>query len=618
MANCCVNGLNQVFCNAFNKYYNTLYTNGEISKEETNNLLIIDYIRQCLSDDRYNSYYNILLKALRCIANNSCLLDTSWLYDRSIVPKVTNQFVTILTKQAFVETDPVFSASPAATITDEDIENWNNPSASGALIVTVTLDGTYSADKTFAEMLTAWNNGQDVIVYYSDAVYQVSWIDDGGAWFFRTDKTNAGPYIDYFAVDGTDDSWTKNTYNLQERLTSGTNIKTINSSSILGSGNVDLLTPNFCPIIEDTRSQATDVNITGTAPFATLAGGQRIVLHFKYANTASPTLQLTLSDSTITSAYPLYQNYNNGVNVLTLQAMPAGSFGEFVFDSTNSRWVLVGKDYNTTYSNTSQADINNSAQGSRLIEPKLLRDNFYLKSEVNNICPIIEDTRSSAVAAITGVAPFSTLVDGQRIILLTSYQVPTNATLTLTLSGGTTTSAIPMYIASYNSSPNTAWASSVKAETYLDLIYESANSRWVMVGQRDTNTTYGNIGQSTINAGTETSQKTVSALIMHDNCYIVEETYSSGSLKANKMYDFGTVSSALTIPSLDATNDLVSNALNFYALRFIAGADNLSITFPTGVEVDDTPTINTGDYVEIMINKYGSNFYASIKVWQAQ
>jgi hypothetical protein len=128
--------------------------------------------------------------------------------------------------------------------------------------------------------------------------------------------------------------------------------------------------------------------------------------------------------------------------------------------------------------------------------------------------------------------------------------------------------------------------------------------------------------QSEINAGTSTSQRTFTPQLIHDNAYIVEETYSSGSLKANKMYDFGTVSSALTIPSLDVTNDLVSNALNFYALRFIAGADNLSITFPTGVEVDDEPTINTGDYVEIMINLYVENstnhFYASIKVWQAQ
>ena len=128
--------------------------------------------------------------------------------------------------------------------------------------------------------------------------------------------------------------------------------------------------------------------------------------------------------------------------------------------------------------------------------------------------------------------------------------------------------------------------------------------------------------QSEINAGSSTSQRTFTPQLLHDNAYIVEETYSSGSLKANKFYDFGTVSTALTIPSLDATNDLVSNALNFYALRFIAGADNISITFPTGVIVDDEPTINTGDYVEIMINLYVENntnhFYASIKVWQAQ
>ena len=128
--------------------------------------------------------------------------------------------------------------------------------------------------------------------------------------------------------------------------------------------------------------------------------------------------------------------------------------------------------------------------------------------------------------------------------------------------------------------------------------------------------------QSEINAGSSATQRTFTPQLLHDNAYIVELSYTSGSLKANKFYDFGTVSSALTIPSLDATNDLVSNALNFYALRFIAGADNISITFPTGVVVDDTPTINTGDYVEIMINLYVENntnhFYASIKVWQAQ
>ena len=157
---------------------------------------------------------------------------------------------------------------------------------------------------------------------------------------------------------------------------------------------------NYCPIIEDERTQSIAA-ITGTAPFANLADGQRIVLHFKYRNEASPTLQLTLSDGNITLAYPLYQNYNSGVGAITVQAMPAGSYGEFVYDATNSRWVLIGKDVNTTYSNTSQADINNSAQGSRLIEPKLLRDNFYLKSEAMAKRTLV--TTGSALTATTYV-----------------------------------------------------------------------------------------------------------------------------------------------------------------------------------------------------------------------
>lgn len=236
----------------------------------------------------------------------------------------------------------------------------------------------------------------------------------------------------------------------------------------------------------------------------------------------------------------------------------------------------------------------------------------------NNFCPIIEDTRSSAVAAITGVAPFSTLVDGQRIIVHLKYASAQNATLQLTLNGGTTTENIPL-IGQISTGLTRVWANQVKAGQYISCLYDATTTQWLCIGI-DTNTIYASIMQSDVNTA-RTAEKLVTGKMLHDNAYIVEETYSSGSLKANKFYDFGTVSS-LTIPSLDATNDLVSNALNFYALRFIAGADNISITFPTGVIVDDEPTINTGDYVEIMINLYVvngvNNFYASIKVWQAQ
>ena len=241
----------------------------------------------------------------------------------------------------------------------------------------------------------------------------------------------------------------------------------------------------------------------------------------------------------------------------------------------------------------------------------------------NNFCPIIEDTRSSAVAAITGVASFSTLVDKQKVIIHLAYTTGNNTTLELTLSDGeTTTGVIPVYARTYDAGVDQILDGHFRGGTYMELIYNSSQNRWYCLNL-DRDTTTWRMSQSEINNATNSDPRSVpTGKLIHDNAYIVELSYSSGSLKANKFYDFGTVSSALTIPSLDATNDLVSNALNFYALRFIAGADNISITFPTGVIVDDTPTINTGDYVEIMINLYVENntnhFYASIKVWQAQ
>lgn len=241
-----------------------------------------------------------------------------------------------------------------------------------------------------------------------------------------------------------------------------------------------------------------------------------------------------------------------------------------------------------------------------------------------NYCPIIEDTRSSNVATITGNAPFATLASGQIILLHLAYGTASNTKLKLTLSGGTDTDAINVMYSNLQAYTVLSQIGGLNttAGMYLHLIYDGTN--WIAIGFGDGNTNYDVITQSDLNTGTATRSKTITAKILHDNAYIVDISYTSSitTLKANKFYDFGTVSTALTIPSLDATNDLVSNALNFYALRFIAGADNISITFPTGVLVDDTPTINTGDYVEIMINLYVvngvNNFYASIKVWQAQ
>lgn len=469
MAKCCNDNLSKIFCNTYNKYYNTLYTNGEISKKETENLLVISYIRKLFINPRYINYRPILIKALRCIADRSCLLDSSELYGRLDIKTVGDKFVTVQMRDIYSakieeidptvpqyvkdikqsdiinwdnklsqETDPIFSASPAATITEEDIDNWNNPSSGGEQ--------------------SDWNETDTSSLAYIKNKPTIPTVPTNVSAF----NNDAG------------------------YLTQHQSIKTVNNTSLVGNGNIDLV--------------------------------------------------------------------------------PTETF--------------------------------------------------------NNFCPIIEGTRSSAVATITGVAPFSTLVDGQKILLhLNINAVSGNHTLNLTLSDNTTTGAKTIKVR-YNNTFSIIGDSfpCFKNDT-LPLIYNSYENAWLMLGV-ERNNTYSTMSQSNLNAGTSNSSLLVTPILLHDNAYIVELSYSSGSLKANKMYNFGTVSTALTIPSLDATNDLVSNALNFYALRFIAGADNISITFPTGVIVDDTPTINTGDYVEIMINLYvvngSNNFYASIKVWQAQ
>lgn len=503
MAKCCNDNLSKIFCNAYNKYYNTLYTNGEISKKETDNLLVISYLRKLFINPRYIDYRPILIKALRCIANRSCLLDSSELYGRLGIKTVANKYVTVQMKDIYSikETDPTVPQY-VKNITEQDIDRWNNPSTNDILIVKFTENNnTVTCDTSIADIYAAVSAGTEVVglVYESTPpVWVLARVSVAASNLCIFDMQYGGVYINLIgSIENSTDVWQKDQYlnlvtdnqmarwnNKQDALVSGTNIKTINNSSILSMGNIDLV--------------------------------------------------------------------------------PTETF--------------------------------------------------------NNFCPTIKDTRSSAVATITGIAPFDELVDGQRIILDLAYNTVASTTLQLTLSNGVTTRAIPIKHVYNGNFWQVNEGKSYTSNCFLELIYDYEADSWVVMGS-DSNATYATSSQDQINAGTSTTSNLVSPKLIHNNAYIVEETYSSGSLKANKFYDFGTVSS-LTIPSLDATNDLVSNALNFYALRFIAGADNLSITFPTGVIVDDEPTINTGDYVEIMINLYVKNntnhFYASIKVWQAQ
>jgi hypothetical protein len=123
------------------------------------------------------------------------------------------------------ETDPVFNASPAKTITSNDISKWNNKQdklVSGSNIKTINGANILgSGNVNIPVNLTAGDNvtiDENNVISATDTKY--------------TGGTNVT--IDNNNVINVDQS------GKQDVLVSGTNIKTVNGTSILGSGNISI------------------------------------------------------------------------------------------------------------------------------------------------------------------------------------------------------------------------------------------------------------------------------------------------------------------------------------------------------------------------------------------
>lgn len=133
------------------------------------------------------------------------------------------------------ETDPVFSASASASITSNDITNWNNKSNfSGSyndLTNKPTIPNELSdlSDDSTHRLVTdtekaTWNAKSDFSGSYNDLSNKPTIPSK------TSDLTNDSGFIDSSYHDNTK----------QDTLISGTNIKTINNTSLLGSGNISI------------------------------------------------------------------------------------------------------------------------------------------------------------------------------------------------------------------------------------------------------------------------------------------------------------------------------------------------------------------------------------------
>ncbi len=225
-----------------------------------------------------------------------------------------------------------------------------------------------------------------------------------------------------------------------------------------------------------------------------------------------------------------------------------------------------------------------------------------ITSQLSNYCPIIEDTRSSAVANITGVAPFASLQDGQRIILHVKYTMQNNSTLELTLPDNTTTGAIAMWSSHANAAKNTTFGT-IYGDTFWEFIYDSANTKWVMLGQRDTNTTYTAITQAEIDAGTQTGTRVISPQLLCDNFAKVTTLVTVSStgdvtqaLDSGKFYKFG------SLDSLTITLTAAAAGMAIYAGKFTASANWSALALPVTVdEAAGNDTIASGKTYEFNI-----------------
>lgn len=122
------------------------------------------------------------------------------------------------------ETDPVFSASPAATITEDKIDGWDSKYSKPS--------GGIPKSDLASDVQTSLGNADTALQSYTEQYKgTVTGIKVNGST-----KSPSSGVVDL----GTVITSHQDISGKQDKLVSGTNIKTINGESILGSGNITI------------------------------------------------------------------------------------------------------------------------------------------------------------------------------------------------------------------------------------------------------------------------------------------------------------------------------------------------------------------------------------------
>lgn len=121
------------------------------------------------------------------------------------------------------------------------------------------------------------------------------------------------------------------------------------------------------------------------------------IIAVKFANTntyktSGTTMTLNVNG---TGAYPIYYNNAEIVSTTTANTLACGYKNRYIyylFNGTQWVWLTASFGSNNTYSAMTQAEINaGTGTTGRTITPKMLRDNFYTETEVDEMINLVTD-----------------------------------------------------------------------------------------------------------------------------------------------------------------------------------------------------------------------------------
>ena len=145
-------------------------------------------------------------------------------------------------------TDTELAKKQNTLVSGTNIKTINNQSILGSGNLTIE-GGTVTGFVATYGVTTA----QEIIAYLESGAPMPMFVERSGSYYtvttaakqdtnrviIRTFATLSGEYY-MFTYDITDDVWANGNYGLQQKLVSGTNIKTVNGETLLGDGNIQI------------------------------------------------------------------------------------------------------------------------------------------------------------------------------------------------------------------------------------------------------------------------------------------------------------------------------------------------------------------------------------------